>query len=187
MRVVVMVLLASPPLLLTCCTTTVPQTTADAPTAQRLLHASPPDGFARLYFFDGRIVNAAPHTVPFRADELIDGIVVGGLNGGDILVVDVPAGKHVLTWRERSPDRPTSEPLTVQLQPGQRIYVSNDACISYAIPPVGLYLFGQTGLADCKPGSLMTVRPDGEEMSSGNAVVLPDANAVAQLAGQAHP
>jgi len=104
----VLLVLAFP---LMCCTTTVRQTLADAPTAQRLLHESPPHGFARLYFFDGRMINGkteSPFSARFRAEELIDGIVVGGLNGGDVLVLDVPAGKHELSWRERSADKPIS-------------------------------------------------------------------------------
>jgi hypothetical protein len=177
------------------CTTTSQQTFADSETAQQLLHEGPSGGLARLYFFDGRLINGTFDgfsKVSFRADEFIDGINVGGLNGHDILVVDIPAGRHDLVWRERSSSSPSSKPLTVMLQTGQRVYVSNDYRMQAVPSP--LLIFGAIGGAvaaivvasqdDGSTGPLMTVRSNGEEMSSGNAVVLPDAGAVARLRSQ---
>jgi hypothetical protein len=174
------------------CTAETNQTKADADATQRLLHGAPPDGFARLYFFDGRFINETSEgffNAKFRADEIIDGIKVGGLNGHDILVVDVPAGKHELMWRERSSDAPTSKPITVALASGMRVFISNDWRMHQAASP--LILFGAAGGAlagiisasqdDGSTGPIMTIRANGEEMSSGYIVVLPDPAAVAQL------
>jgi len=200
----IVVIVCSLMLLLGGCANTAPQTLADDQTAQHLLHDAPPHGYTRLYLFDGRFVNGSSEgaiAAHFRADELIDGVNVGSLNGGDVLVVDVPAGTHTLVWQERSSKAPISKVLTVNLRSGQRVFVSNDyqmhssdSNYGGAVAAAPFMAFGAVGGAiggaiygattdstTDEPAAFMTVRSNGEEMTQNYDVVLPNQSAVEQL------
>ena len=121
---------------------------------------------------------------------MIDGVGVGGLNGGDVLIIDVPAGSHTLYWKERSQKAPESKPITIDLQSGQKVFVSNDYRMSSA-PPSPLMFFGLVGGVvaaitgttndDGSAGPIMTTRANGAEMIKGYDVVEPDAAAVRRI------
>ena len=193
----------------------VPEVRPDPATAQQLRDGAPAPGYARVYWFDGRLyAGDSASSSGFRADLFADGIKVGGLNGGDMLVLDLPAATHTLIWRDRGigGNYEASKPLMVDLQSGQRIFVSNDARMApiFILPvPIpagavaGAIVGGVAGAAsgalseavaaghpqgvigssdDGSVGLFMMVRPNGAEMSRDDTVVLPDPQAVARLA-----
>jgi hypothetical protein len=182
-------------LLVAGCAATVPETRVDTATAEQLLAGPPAPGCARLYIFDGRYIvgtSSTGYNVPFRADDFVDGVRVGRLDGGDMVIVDMPAGSHGLSWQERTPTDIGSLPsqlLVVDTVSGQRIFVSND---QWQPPPsfppvVGLGAIGGalSGVLDAaqdkggSPVSIMQIRDNGAAMSRGDVVVMPDPAAAA--------
>jgi hypothetical protein len=173
-----------------------PETRVDTATAEQLLAGPPAPGCARLYIFDGRYIvgtSSTGYNVRFRADDFVDGVRVGRLDGGDMVIVDVPAGSHGLSWQERTPtdiDALPSQMLVVDTVSGQRIFVSND---QWQPPPsfppvVGLGAIGGalSGVLDAtqdkgggSPVSIMQIRDNGAAMSRGDVVVMPDPAAAA--------
>jgi hypothetical protein len=172
------------------CAATVPETRVDTATAEQLLAGPPAPGCARLYIFDGRYIvgtSSTGYNVGFRADDFVDGGRVGRLDGGDMVIVDVPAGSHGLSWQERTPadiGALPSQMLVVDTVSGQRIFVSNDQWQPPPSPPVvGLGAIGDalSGVLDKggSPVSIMQIRDNGPAMSRGDVIVMPDPAAAA--------
>lgn len=184
-------------LFLAACANTAPQTFVDKDTSQHLLNDLPSQGYGRLFLFDGRIVKGTTESsmaAHFRADEFVDGKNVGSLNGGDVLIMDVPAGNHIITWMERSSKSPVSTPLTINLHSGQKLYISNDFLMDVNGSNAGapFMAFGAVGGAiagvinansgeNTNNGEYLTIRKNGEEMIQGYDVVLPNEAALKQI------
>jgi hypothetical protein len=93
---------------------------ADDAAAYALLSGAPPAGDARLYVFDGRTDSGL--RLRTLDTVILDGYPAGKVGSGEILAIDVPAGKHVVSASVDGVGISNSLPLN--LDAGDKDYVA---------------------------------------------------------------
>ncbi|MDO8840585.1 MAG: hypothetical protein Q7V31_16865 [Parvibaculum sp.] len=124
-----------------------------------------PEEMARIHFFHGVYDSPAmifgPMSNKQPADLIANGTVQGGINKGQVLVIDLDPQEYDFSWGERVGDGHglVSNKLTIRLMPGDLIYLRAD------IRPSMGAAFGIVGaLAD--PPRAILVRCAPEECAS---------------------
>lgn len=171
------------------------QPAADMQTTLSTITGQPAAGFGRVYVFPGSVfVGSTPEPYLNSFDVLVDGILVGGVNNGEVMAIDLRAGNHIIVRKIKTiwgvSDDPIS--LVMNIAPSEKRYVAADRYMSgvemtsFSMLLVrgrvaGMSAGMQTVSPERAPGDYLEERSDGPGIVASSKVVLPDRQAVAVL------
>lgn len=162
---------------LAACAIPATQPAADPVFSARAKAATVDPDKARLYAFLGE--NRTPFLISLAkrtpSDLYINGIIVGGLNRGECLVLDLKPGTYSLSWVDRTTDAGPmrSGAHMVTLSAGHAVYISLDTEHHVA------EMFGAVGqMLDPPTGDIKEHPQDGQATVAAMKIVLPDKLAV---------
>jgi hypothetical protein len=171
------------------------QPPADMRTTLATISGSPSPGYARVYVFAGNtFVGTQPNSYLNSFDVLIDGVLIGGVNSGEVISADLPIGRHIIVRKIKTVWGTSTDPvgLTVDLVSGQKRYIAVDRYmtgvqltdLSFAIARgkvVGASADMEAISPSRAPGDYLEERSDGPQIAAGSKLVLADQRAITLL------
>ncbi|HEX7776471.1 MAG TPA: hypothetical protein VF449_08075, partial [Parvibaculum sp.] len=146
--------------LLAGCVSPAQNVAASADIEQAVRAHTPPQKKARVQFYlgewNGAVMVLGPIDNKQPADLLANGQTLGGVNPGQVLVVDLVPGKYEFAWHERAESKTgglTSPTVSEDLHPGDLLYLRAD------IHQTAGALFGIIGAIAAPPEAVLRPCP----------------------------
>lgn len=132
------------------CSCVVPAQTYEASSAlvQSVREKSVPAGKVRVLFslgkMDGMMMLFGPMELKWSADLSANGKVIGSVNHGEVVAIDLTPGKYEMVWEQRTTDsaRLDSAPVSVEMKAGQTVYLQADVTVTpgFSVGPINKFV-----------------------------------------------